>query len=67
MQPRPPKPAPAPLLRVEVLATAATIYAACVRGAGHPDVDAHKADREISVMHAIELAKEVDRQLLEMT
>jgi len=45
------------------LPIAARIYAAGIDGPGVPDVDTHQAYRRLAVMHAIELANEVDRQL----
>ena len=52
-----------PLTREEILPIAARIYAAGIDGPGVPDVDTHQAYRRLAVMHAIELANEVDRQL----
>ena len=57
----PPPPA-ALLTREQVLPIAARIYAASLNGR-LPELDSSKDDRQIAVMQAIELAREVDRQL----
>jgi hypothetical protein len=57
----PPPPA-ATLTREQVLPIAARIYAASLNGRV-PELDSSKDDRQIAVMQAIELVREVDRQL----
>jgi hypothetical protein len=59
-----PTPSAAPLTREQVLPIAARIYAASLNGR-LPELDSSKDDRQIAVMQAIELAREVDRQLRE--
>jgi hypothetical protein len=59
-----PTPPAAPLTRKQVLPIAARIYAASLNGR-LPELDSSKTDRQIAVMQAIELAREVDRQLRE--
>jgi len=57
-----PTPSTEPLTREQILPIAARIYAASLNGR-LPSLDSSKADRQISVVQAIELAREVDRQL----
>jgi hypothetical protein len=59
-----PTPSVAPLTREQVLPIAARIYAASLNGR-LPELDSSKDDRQIAVMQAIELVREVDRQLRE--
>jgi hypothetical protein len=54
----------APLTREDVLPIAARIYSASLNGR-LPELDPTKVDRESAVLHPIELAREVDRQLRE--
>ena len=59
-----PTPPAASPTRAELLPIAARIYAASLNGR-LPEVGNTKVDRESAVLHAIELAREVDRQLRE--
>ena len=54
-----------PLIRDDILPVAAAIYAAAIGALGLPDLGTYHAERQLAVAHAIELAKEVDRQLRE--
>jgi hypothetical protein len=60
-----PRPPTRPLTRDDVLPIAAVIYAATIDASGLPELGSYHAERERAVTHAIELAKEVDRQLRE--
>jgi len=58
----PPLP-PKPITRDEVLPVAARFLAATFRSGGIPDLHVDEAGRQLAVMTAIELVKEVDKQL----
>jgi hypothetical protein len=60
-----PEPPPAPITRQELLPIAALLYATAFEGTGVGDVAPRETARQLAVMHAIELAKEVERQLRE--